>query len=64
VYKFMRNGAQHAMAAAVAASLCKKYDTTPRAIGRTDIAELQATVARVTGKDLRPRATVQEGVGR
>lgn len=47
--KFMGNGAQHAIASAAAAHLCKKYETIPRGIYEDHMAELQALAATVTG---------------
>jgi hypothetical protein len=54
VTKFMANGAQHAIATAAAAFLCRKYGTTPRGVGQRHLAELQDLVAKFTGNDLRP----------
>ena len=51
VTKFMGNGAQHAIATAVAAVLCLKYDRTPRQICADNMEELCTTVARVAETD-------------
>lgn len=47
--KFMGNGGQHGAAVGVAAALCKKYDTTPRGIYESHIAELQELTGKITG---------------
>ena len=47
--KFMGNGAQHAIATAAAAHLCKKYGTNPRGLCEDHMAELQSLAATVTG---------------
>ncbi|MGH3402398.1 MAG: FAD-dependent oxidoreductase [Streptosporangiaceae bacterium] len=39
--KFMGNGAQHAIATAAAAFLCRKYDTTPRGVHEAHLPELR-----------------------
>ncbi|KAI4604308.1 hypothetical protein KJ359_000442 [Pestalotiopsis sp. 9143b] len=49
--KFMGNGAQHGIATAAAAHLCKKYAASPRELLRTRIPELQALVSRFTQRD-------------
>jgi hypothetical protein len=51
VTKFMGNGAQHAIATAAAASLCRTYDATPREVGEQHLAELQRRVANILGHD-------------
>ncbi len=40
--KMMLNGGQHGVAVGSAAYLCKKYETTPRGIGKDHIEELQS----------------------
>lgn len=50
--KFMANGAQHAIATAAAAHLCKKYDTTPRGIYENHLTELQGVVRTITGPNV------------
>lgn len=50
--KHMGNGGQHAVAAAAAAVLCLRHDTTPRGIYESHLSELQALTATITGKDL------------
>ena len=47
VTKFMGNGAQHAIATAVAASLCCRYAATPRQIHDRHLDELKSLVAEV-----------------
>ncbi|WP_413767604.1 FAD-dependent oxidoreductase [Rhodococcus pyridinivorans] len=42
--KQMGNCGQHAIATAAAAVLCRKYGTTPRGIGESHLAELQALI--------------------
>ena len=49
VTKFMGNGAQHAIATAVAAVLCNKYAATPRSVHDHHLGELKALVAEVSG---------------
>lgn len=49
--KFMGNGAQHGIATAAAAHLCKKYGASPRELLGTRIPELQALVSRFTQRD-------------
>ncbi|MEM1389996.1 MAG: FAD-dependent oxidoreductase [Pseudomonadota bacterium] len=49
--KFMGNGAQHGVAVAAAASLCKKYDTTPRGLYENHLDELKALLVKLTGCD-------------
>ncbi|OQE44780.1 hypothetical protein PENCOP_c002G02654 [Penicillium coprophilum] len=50
--KFMANGAQHAIATAAAAYLCKKYDMTPRGIYENHLTELQDVVRTITGPNV------------
>lgn len=47
--KFMGNGAQHGAAAGAAASLCQKYNTTPRGIYEAHLEELQEITGKLTG---------------
>ncbi|KAB2571239.1 hypothetical protein DBV05_g10098 [Lasiodiplodia theobromae] len=47
--KFMGNGAQHAVATAAAAHLCRKYSTTIRGIYDKHVPELRDIIARITG---------------
>ena len=49
VTKFMGNGAQHAIATAVAAVLCNKYAATPRSVHDHHLVELKALVEEVIG---------------
>jgi hypothetical protein len=49
VTKFMGNGAQHAIATAVAAVLCNKYAATPKSVHDHHLVELKALVAEVSG---------------
>jgi len=49
--KFMGNGAQHGVAVAAAASLCKKHQTTPRGLYENHLEELRALVTHLTGCD-------------
>ena len=51
VCKFMGNGAQHAIATAVAAALAVKYGATPRSVHDHHIHELQDLVAEARGAD-------------
>ena len=44
--KVMLNGGQHGVAVGSAAFLCKKYETTPRDVGREHIKELQDIVSQ------------------
>ncbi|KID85009.1 hypothetical protein MGU_07802 [Metarhizium guizhouense ARSEF 977] len=48
--KFMGNGGQHAIATAVAAQLCNKYNTTPRGVYKNHLEELRAKVLNMAGK--------------
>ncbi|KAF7514658.1 hypothetical protein PCG10_005210 [Penicillium crustosum] len=50
--KFMANGAQHAIATAAAAHLCKKYNTTPRGIYENHLTELQGVIRTITGPNV------------
>ncbi len=45
----MGNGAQHAIATAAAAHLCKKHATTPAGIYECHLSELQSITATLTG---------------
>jgi hypothetical protein len=47
--KFMGNGGQHAIAAAAAAFLCRKYDTSPRGVHGEHLQELKEITAAITG---------------
>ncbi|KIX92001.1 uncharacterized protein Z520_12272 [Fonsecaea multimorphosa CBS 102226] len=47
--KFMGNGAQHAIATAAAAHLCKKYRTTPRGLYEMHLSELRGITTSITG---------------
>lgn len=49
--KLMGNGAQHAIATAVAAHLCRKHVTNPAGIYEYHLSELQTIVAGITGAD-------------
>ena len=49
--KFMGNGAQHGIAVAAAATLCNKYDTTPRGLYDAHLEELIALVAKLSGHE-------------
>lgn len=46
--KFMGNGAQHGIAVAAAASLCKTYGMTPREVGQQHMTELRQVTAGFT----------------
>jgi hypothetical protein len=65
VTKFMGNGGRHAIATAAAAYLCKKYDTTPRAVGEDHLRELQQLIGGATTSSLpRESARTPEVSGR
>lgn len=49
--KFMGNGGQHAIAAAAAAHLCKKYRTTPRGVYQGHLLELKSIAAAITREE-------------
>ncbi|MEM9723859.1 MAG: FAD-dependent oxidoreductase [Pseudomonadota bacterium] len=49
--KFMGNGAQHGVAAAAAAQLCRRHGLTPRQLGETRFAALKALVTELAGCD-------------
>ncbi|MEM7404982.1 MAG: FAD-dependent oxidoreductase [Pseudomonadota bacterium] len=49
--KFMGNGAQHGVAVAAAASLCKQLQTTPRGLYEHHLDELKALVSDLTSCD-------------
>ncbi|MEM7543478.1 MAG: FAD-dependent oxidoreductase [Pseudomonadota bacterium] len=49
--KFMGNGAQHGVAVAAAASLCNKYDTSPRGLVENHLNELKALLHELTHCD-------------
>ncbi|MEM9667472.1 MAG: FAD-dependent oxidoreductase [Pseudomonadota bacterium] len=49
--KFMGNGAQHGVAVAAAASLCKRHKTSPRGLYENHLDELKALVTQLTHCD-------------
>ena len=49
--KLMGNGAQHGVAVGAAASLCIKYETSPRGLYNDYLAELKEQVGALTGCD-------------
>ncbi|RFU81419.1 pyridine nucleotide-disulfide oxidoreductase [Trichoderma arundinaceum] len=46
--KFMGNGAQHAIATAAAAHLCKKYNTTPRSVCDKYLDEMRDVIGKIS----------------
>ena len=49
--KLMGNGAQHGIAVAAAATLCNKYNTSPRGLYENHLRELKVLVDELTGCD-------------
>jgi hypothetical protein len=61
--KKIGNGGQHGIAVGTAAYLCAKYDTTPRAIGKEHIQEINEITKDIKGHvpdDARQKARLME----
>ncbi|KAH7234258.1 hypothetical protein MRS44_017397 [Fusarium solani] len=55
--KFMGNGAQHAIATATAAHLCRKHSTNPRGVYAKHMPELRDIVGSITGTSCTDRTS-------